>query len=263
MRLNWGTMQNGFKFHWRVKESKVSHLFFADDILMFCHGNVQSVNIINFCIQSLSLYSRLIPNAQKSQCFMANVDSETAQLILSSVGFIVGSLPIRFLGVPLISTKLSYQDCLPVIHRTTKRAASWTSIALSYVGKLQLIKSVRSAMSSFWCRHFMFPKSVIRCVQSILGRFLWKGPSLAKFGAKALPVKEGGLGMKNLLEWNKSLIMMHLINVIKFEPTSFWAKWVQAVVLKRRNLWQITIPTDCSWIWRQVLKLRPTTMLYI
>lgn len=174
----------------------------------------------------------------------------------------MGSLPIKFLGVPLISSKLSHQDCIPIIHRITKRASSWTSLGLSYAGRLQLIKAVLLAMQSFWCRHFILPKSVIRDIQSILGRFLWKGPSLSKFGAKvawknlAVPLKEGGLGLKNMVEWNKSMIMLHLINIIKVNVSSLWASWVKCEVLKRNNFWHIPIPADCSWNWRQILKLR-------
>lgn len=104
------------------------------------------------------------------------------------------------------------------------------------------MKSVLMAMQSFWCCHFLLPKFVLREIQSILCRFLWKGPSLAKSGAKvawnslSLPTKEGGLGIKNILDWNKSLVMMHLINVVQFDSMSLWAKWVKVAVLKRQFL---------------------------
>lgn len=96
-------------------------------------------------------------------------------------GFLVAR-PIKFLGVPLISSKLFYQDCTPLIHRITKRESSWTSIALAYSRRLQFIKSVVFSLQSFWSKHFILPK-VIRSIQSTLCRFLWKGTSLAEFDA--------------------------------------------------------------------------------
>lgn len=91
MKLNQGTMQQGFQFHWRTKESNFTRLFFYDDIIIFCHGSLVTVNIINSCIHSFSLFSGLIPNVQKSRCFLANTDPNTSQNIISTLGFSCGS----------------------------------------------------------------------------------------------------------------------------------------------------------------------------
>lgn len=50
---------------------------------------------------------------------------------------------------------------------------------------------------------------------------------------------------------------MHLLNIIRADSTSLWANWINTTVLKGRNLWNYLAPSDCSWIWKQVLKLRP------
>lgn len=226
LNLNKGSMEPSFKFHWRTKACNISHLFFADDILIFCHADLQTISIIHSCIQSFSLYSGLLPNTQKSQCFFANTKPEPKQAILSILGFQQGTLPTKFLGVPLISSKLSYNDCIPLIHRITQRAASWTSQFLAYSSRLQLIKSILFSIQSYWCNHFMLPKAVTRSIQSILCRFLWKGSSLANHGAKvswaaiSLPTTEGGLGLKSIQDWNKALIISHLLHVIQFQSKS-------------------------------------------
>ena len=36
-----------FKFHWRCKKIKLSHLAFADDLLMFSHGDLASVKVLH------------------------------------------------------------------------------------------------------------------------------------------------------------------------------------------------------------------------
>ena len=118
--------------------------------------------------------------------------------------FQVGELPVRYLGVPLISTKLTDVHCKPLVDRITARVASWTARFLSFARRLQLIQSILCSIHSFWNSLFVLPKKVIRQVEQILRRFLWKGPNLEQGGAKvawediACPLKEGGLGIKKL-----------------------------------------------------------------
>lgn len=107
-------------------------------------------------------------------------------------------------------------------------------------------------IQSYWSNHFLLPKAVIKAIQSILCRFLWKGTSLTPYGAKVawhnitLPTEEGGLGIKNLLDWNKALLLVHLTHVVQINTKSLWAKWVQTTVLLGKSVWQVQIPTDCS-----------------
>ena len=48
----------------------------------------------------------------------------------------------KYLGVPLISTRLSHIDCQPLLDKIIARTQSWTSRSLSFAGRLQLISSV-------------------------------------------------------------------------------------------------------------------------
>lgn len=56
------------------------------------------------------------------------------------MGFQHQALPIRYLGVPLITTRLTHTDCLPLVEKITTRIKLWTSASLTYAGRLQLIK---------------------------------------------------------------------------------------------------------------------------
>lgn len=46
------------------------------------------------------------------------------------------SLPVRYLGVPLLSTRLSTKDCQCIMDRITARVKSWTARKLAYGGRL-------------------------------------------------------------------------------------------------------------------------------
>ena len=102
----------------------------------------------------------------------------------STFGMPHGELPVRFLGVPLISKQLCVGDCIPLIENITKRIDCWTTLLLSLAGRVQLLKAVLLAMVSFWTRHFILPKGVHNVLQSIFTRFLWKGNTTSIGGAK-------------------------------------------------------------------------------
>ena len=62
--------------------------------------------------------------------------------LLSIMDFKDGKLPMRYLGVPLVSTKLCKIDSDQLVARITKRIQSWANKVLSYAGRAQLIKRI-------------------------------------------------------------------------------------------------------------------------
>jgi hypothetical protein len=60
-----------------------------------------------------------------------------------------GSLPVRYLGVPLISSKLSSTNCRVLLERINGRIDSWLSRNLSYARRLQLLSSVMYSLQVY------------------------------------------------------------------------------------------------------------------
>ncbi|XP_074342409.1 uncharacterized protein LOC141679953 [Apium graveolens] len=63
-------------------------------------------------------------------------------------------------------------------------------------------------------------------------------------------------------EWNKPQILGHLLKVITNSDT-LWATWVNKTALKGKNFWTTKLPTDCSWIWRKILKCRILALQFV
>ena len=101
-----------------------------------------SVALLCGALKEFSAASGLYPNISKSSIFIAGANPLYKEVVLSLFGFSLGSLPIRYLGIPLISTKLGVADCMELVDRITARIHSWTSKFLSYAGRVQLIQSV-------------------------------------------------------------------------------------------------------------------------
>lgn len=100
-----------FKFHPMCKSSKLTHLIFADDLMVFCKGNMNSIKRIMEALKHFSEVTGLVANMDKSSIFLAGMEDSTKQLILKGTGFVLGSLSIRYLGLPLSSKKWSKVEC--------------------------------------------------------------------------------------------------------------------------------------------------------
>ncbi|CAK9142540.1 unnamed protein product [Ilex paraguariensis] len=142
-----------FKFHWRCKKLKLCQLTFADDLLMFCHGDIQSATTLKEALNQFPWLSGLQVNPKKSSLFMAAVDPQDTKQIIDLFDFPKGNLPIRYLGIPLISTRMRTIHCLPLIKIIESRVKSWTNRFLSYARRMQLITFVLGSIHIFWSSH--------------------------------------------------------------------------------------------------------------
>ncbi|KAL2231003.1 UNVERIFIED_CONTAM: hypothetical protein Sindi_1694700 [Sesamum indicum] len=164
--------------------------------------------------------------------------------MLTTLGFQEGVLPIRYLGLPLLSSRLTIADCRPLLVKIDKCIAGWKGIALSYAGKAQIIKSVLMSLSLYWASAFILPKKVTNEIEKRLRTFLWKGTSTngyAKVAWKDLcrPKEEGGLGFKDIIILNRALMAKKLCDIIRCDRTSIWVEWLYQGRLRGTSIWTI------------------------
>lgn len=144
-----GEEEKEFRFHWRCKKVGLSHFCFADDLLIFCKGVPKVVNLIKDYLEIFSAQAGLHPNPDKSSVFLCNVPLEVKVEILIIPGYNECLFPFRYLGIPLISSRLKKEDCKGLIDQITARVQAWTSKYLSFAGRVQLIKSVLYSIQFF------------------------------------------------------------------------------------------------------------------
>lgn len=77
---------------------------------------------------------------EKSTAYFGGVpDTELAELQMA-LPIPKGSMPFKYLGVPLSSKKLNINQCRPLVEKVVNRIKGWTTRFLSYAGRFQLIK---------------------------------------------------------------------------------------------------------------------------
>nr|GFA75050.1 hypothetical protein [Tanacetum cinerariifolium] len=232
-----------------------------DDLFLFCNGDSKSVSIMKNALTEFSGMSGLLPNCSKSLVFFGNVRDGCRRKILGIMPFKEGTLPVRYLEVPLISKRLYVKDCHVLIDKARKRILDWKNKSLSFAGRLQLIKSVISSMQVYWASMFILPVSISNDIEKLMRDFLWKfrvfkrGKSLINWNSVCKMKVEGGLGIKSLDSWNIALMSKHIWNVIT-NKESLWVQWVNTYRLKGRSFWDILEKEGSCWAWKKILKIR-------
>ena len=110
-----------FIHHWRCKENVIIHLSFVDDLMMFCHADQNSVWILKHSLGKFAMLSGLSINHTKSSLYLSEVDGQLQESIQQQLGFQQKAPPVKYLGVPFITTLLTHKNCLSLVERITYR----------------------------------------------------------------------------------------------------------------------------------------------
>ncbi|XP_074293095.1 uncharacterized protein LOC141620010 [Silene latifolia] len=113
--LAYTTEGPSFKYDPLCKPLKLTHLMFADDLLLFCKGDAQSIMTILITFSTFSKSSGLNMSKGKSNAYFNGVNEALKNEILQVSGLVQCTLPFRYLGIPIKTTRLNAQDCAPLI----------------------------------------------------------------------------------------------------------------------------------------------------
>lgn len=100
-----------FNFHPRCSKLQITHLSFADDLLVFAAANMKSLQYVKDVLQVFAYVSGLHAKPSKSSFFCAGVSTAEKERLLDCWQIKEAHLPVRYVGAPLISSKLSAADC--------------------------------------------------------------------------------------------------------------------------------------------------------
>ncbi|XP_071741137.1 uncharacterized protein [Rutidosis leptorrhynchoides] len=162
--------------------------------------------------------SGLTPSMPKSTACFCNVALVIKNVILAILPFEEDTLPVKYLGVPLVSSSLLHLDCKSLVDRVRCKIKDWKNRFLSFAGRVQLITSVITSMQVYWQCVFILPRAI-----NMRG-FLWCQGEFKRGKAK---VKQ-----------------------------SVWVRWIHEYRLKGTNFWNAPNVAGASVGWRKLLAIR-------
>ncbi|CAA7037985.1 unnamed protein product [Microthlaspi erraticum] len=259
-----------FEYHHKCQTSKLTHLCFADDLLIFTDGSLSSVQNILQILEEFERLSGLAVSLQKTSFFSSGLSESEIQVISSTTGLTHGSLPIRYLGIPLSSKKLSLLNCAPLLQHIKGKINSWSARSFSFAGRLLMLKTVIAGITNFWCSTFVIPKACVKKINSLCSAYLWQGTTEGHHSARVawetitLSKEEGGLGCRDLVTWNKACTLK-LVWLLFCNSGSIWVAWYVNEVLQGSlsNYWTCKVKQKHSWLANKLIKIRDTAYNWI
>ena len=255
-----------FHFHPQCDTLKITHLAFADDVLLLCKGERDSAKCLLHQLHIFGEMSGLVINAGKSSVFLGGAKNSVKRHILQDSGFEEGTFPFRYLGVPLSPHRLLASQFSPLMRSLEVSVQSWMGRNLSYAGRLELLKSVLGGIIQFWLAIFPIPTTVLSRIISICRNFLWTGDirkchsALVAWKDVCLPKDEGGLGISDLKVLNQCFLAKHLWDIHLMADT-LWIQWLHHYYLGQQCIWESTAPRSASPMWKAIVATKDGLMV--
>jgi hypothetical protein len=140
-------------------EGGVSILQYADDTILFMEHDLDKAVNMKLILCIFEQLSGLNINFHKSETFFFG-NAKDKEEYKNIFGCGVGSLPFRYLRIPIHYRHLLNIEWKPIEDRFEKKLGSWIGKLLSYWDRLVLINSVLTSLPMFLLSFFKIPKGV-------------------------------------------------------------------------------------------------------
>jgi hypothetical protein len=197
----------------------LSILQYADDTVVFLDHNLKHAQNIKLLLTTFEQMSRLQINFHKSELFCYELAKEYELQFAHLFSCGIGTLPFKYLGIPMIHRRLRNSNYQGVIDRFEKRLSTWKAKFLSSGGRLVLLNSVLSSLPIFMMPFFELQVGVLKKLDTIWSRFFGRGSSKMKYRlARWYVICQhkvlGGLGVSNLAIKNICLLSKWLYKLL-------------------------------------------------
>ncbi|KAL0383852.1 UNVERIFIED_CONTAM: putative mitochondrial protein [Sesamum radiatum] len=203
----------------------ISHLFFADDTMVFCPAKVSTVQHVR---QLATILGLRLENKHKI-----------------------------YLGLPAVGFRSKRALFAALKDRIWKRIQGWHEKSLSQAGKAVLIQSVVQAIPSYAMSCFRLPTTLLLEFQSLAANFFWHDGDRRKIHLLAWnqickSKLDGGLGFRNLEAFNLALFAKQLWRLLS-RPDSLVCKVLKAKYFPHSHLFYARLGARPSFTWRSIM----------
>ncbi|KAL5575135.1 hypothetical protein UlMin_016834 [Ulmus minor] len=237
----------------------ISHLFFADDSLLFFEATTSACSALKEALCSYEAASGQAVNLSKSAvCFGPNLPEEDAVDLSACLGVPRVRCHENYLGLPCYTGKNKQGIFSSIKDRVWNKLCGWKSKLLSAGGREILAKSIIQAIPAYSMNLFKIPSTLIKELHRLCAQFWWGGNpekrrmhwcSWEKLCSHKL---DGGMGFRDLRLFNKAILAKQAWR-IHTHPTSLAARVLQGFYFHQSSFLQVKARSSSSFVWRSIL----------
>ncbi|XP_012836318.1 PREDICTED: uncharacterized protein LOC105956950 [Erythranthe guttata] len=224
-----------YKVGWN--ELAVSHLLYADDILIFTNGERRSIERLMDIFHVYEQSSRQLVNVSKSHLYVGKW-AELEHLSIEQATKIWGkNFPLTYLGAPSFTGQSKAEYFEHLVQQIRGKIQGWKGNFLSFAGEVTLLKSVVSSIPIYSLACSKVPVGVINQIEQLMAFFLWSSSGdsrthWVKWQTICTLVEEGGLVIRSLKEVMRCLHGKLMWQALQGD--SLWAKYAKAKYLDKQ-----------------------------
>lgn len=152
----------------------ISHLFFADDHILFAKANNRNCDCIMEVLSDFCVMSGQKINLLKSKMFVSpNLSRREALPLSHKCGISLTNDLGKYLGTPILHHRVNQSLIKDIIEKMSKKLTGWKAKNLSFAGRTTLVKAITSAISNHLMQTLEIPRKVCDQIDKLNRNFLW------------------------------------------------------------------------------------------
>lgn len=236
---------------------EVSHIFFADDLLLFSEATVEKAGIIQSVLEDFCDVSGQKISLSKSVLFASkNTPGDIQDAIAHRLKIKKTTNIGKYLGVPILHYRTTTATYDFSVDNIKCKLGAWRVRLMSQASRSILIQSVLNAMPSYLMQTMELPRAVINNMEKHIRKVFWDeldGTTKMHYvawGELCKAKEQGGLGFKSLRKMNLAFLIklgwQMFSEKEKIWVEMLWAKYGSPLTFQRKG--------SVSRVWKGIIR---------